>query len=136
MIDWIHAMALSWGHQLRRHARAEGDLPSLAGKLMELGPQGAAIRGSGAQHFGEGLLGDALEFHCAWKKLDRFADRRILHLHYVEPGPVKRKVIALKCPTSTYWQRLHYAHRRMASILQYGQCAYGQNETVRAISRA
>lgn len=125
MIDWIDAMGRSWGYQLRRHLTSEGDLPSLAGKIMELGPDGCAIR-SGGQRFAEGLLGDALEFHIAWKQLPRIDHRRMLALHYVDVGPVKRKAHFLEIAHSTYWQRLDYAQRSVASALEYRQCPYGQ----------
>ena len=132
MIDWIDAMGRSWGYQLRRHAKAEGKLPSLAGRVMELGPVGAAIRGQGAQIFDEGLLGDALEFHIAWKQIDNHAYRQILAAHYVEAGPVKRKAPAIGIAVSTYWQRLDYAQRAIASVMGYGQRTYGQTEPLTA----
>jgi hypothetical protein len=126
MIDWIDAMARSWGYQLRRHHQAEGKLPSLAGRVMELGPVGAAIRGAGGQVFGEGLLGDALEFHVAWKQIDNHDYREILATHYIDPSPVKRKAPQIGIAISTYWQRLDYAQRAAASVLGYGQRTYGQ----------
>ena len=126
MIDWIDAMGRSWGYQMRR--RTEGKLPSLAGKVMDLGPNGAAIRGAGSQVFEECLLGDALEFHIAYQHLDKYGDRQILALHYVDPSPVKKKSHELGIPKSTYWQRLHYAHRRMGDWLRHREGPYRQQD--------
>ena len=124
MIDWIDAMARSWGYQLRKIEREDVSIPSLAGRVMDLGAVGAAIR-SPVQVYGESLMGDALEFHCAYQRLDKAQDKEILAIHYVVDKPVKVKHHKLGIKRSTYWQRLDYAQRRIAELMGYGQRPYG-----------
>ena len=123
MIDWIDAMGRTWGYQIRRHISGDTPIHSLAGRVADLGPVGASIR-SPQQIHKEVLLGDALIFHAAFQNLPRTEDREILANHYVIPRPVKAKTHALGIPRSTYWQRLHYAHRRIADLLECEQRPY------------
>ena len=123
MIDWIDAMGRTWGYQVRRHIVGETPIPSLAGRVADLGPVGASIR-SPQQIHKEVLMGDALLFHIAFQNLGRAEDKEIIANHYVIPRPVKAKTHALGIPRSTYWQRLHYAHRRIEEVLECGQRPY------------
>lgn len=127
MIDWIDAWGRLWAHQIRRVYADDAPMPSLSGRLMELGPDGAAIKGSGRQHFPEVLTGDALAFHVAWRKLDGETDRKLIAVHYLEHAPVKKKAHWLTIPRSTYWHRLHLAHARLALIVSLGQGPIGQS---------
>ena len=76
MIDWVHYKCLAWGYS--KSAMLTGECPgpkSLAGRIMDEGPAGAAIH-TARQHDPEVLVGDALEIAVAC----------VIAMHPVQPS--------------------------------------------------
>lgn len=128
MIDWVDAMCRSWGFAKRRIVFGEGPQPkSMAGRIMEEGPAGAAAH-HGRYSELEVLTGDALKVSVAIMiLLDLSAARgsrlteaeyEALFVRYVVPGRLGEKAGRMGVSAGAICHRVGKAHLKLAPMLE------------------
>lgn len=91
MTDWVHALAIDWGHHLRRLEAQSSLVQGTLGRIVEQGPDGAAIRVTfSAKVPVIDWPRHVAEFHRAWLELEEL-HQAIIFIDYKLRLPVKRK---------------------------------------------
>ena len=128
MIDWVHYKCLAWGYS--KSALMTGECPgpkSLAGRIMDEGPAGAAIH-TARQTDPEVLVGDALEvavacqiaMHPIQPTRQRLTAEQYeaLFVYYCFPDmTLKDKAVRMGCDESAIRHRASRAHRKIAPFV-------------------
>ncbi len=119
MTDWIHALALEWGHWMRR-LEAEGSLVrGTLGRIMEQGPEGAAIHTEyGSRPLPVRDMPKRVQaFHHAWLSLeDRY--RAVLWAEYKLRMKIRRKCQACGLTRSNYYRERARARQIIGQKLE------------------
>ena len=129
MIGWIKARCVEWGKAKRRingmpdltepprdGPLRSGKCNSVAGRVKEEGPVGAAIHSDQPAEPLEVMLGDALETAIAIRKaIDKKSlterQHEVLFVHYAISASIKKKLAILGLSKRCYYERLNAAHR-------------------------
>ena len=103
MIDWIHELAREWGHWVRKAEAKQRQISGTLGRIVEEGPDGAAIR---SHHDNIPIVDfpeDVAKFHRAWLKLGK-DDKLLIEVDYKRRYSVGKKFAAVGKKKDAYYR--------------------------------
>jgi hypothetical protein len=109
VIDWVHSLGKDWGHWVRRQEAQAGRLQGTLGRIMDEGPDGAAIRSRGTRIPIVDFPEDVRKFHRAWLNLER-QYQMIIWVDYRMRVPVQRKFELMNRKKNAYYRLRDKAH--------------------------
>ena len=117
MRAFADACAREWGRQVWRLWMQDQGWPArtLLGRIIDEGLTGAGHTG-GKQWYPEAFDDKGQLVSRALRRMPE-SDRNAIAIHYAVPVPVKRKLVVLKIPESTYFRSLRAARDRLANLL-------------------
>ncbi len=129
LIDWVDARCVSWGLAMRRlhcprlpGAHEHGWSESVSGRIKDRIPPSTFSDRRPMEHLhGDALLvARALYALCQHHPSPMTINRREhLYVHYVIPGKVADKILAMGRSRENYYEHVGAANRVLANAMQY-----------------
>ena len=115
-MDWVHALAMDWGHWMRRSAAVDTAIQGTLGRIRDEGLDGAAIRSHTDRIPVTDFPLDVARFHRAWKQLDPHLGS-IIFLDYRMREPLGKKLEIVRMSKSKYYRTRRKALNNIARAM-------------------
>jgi hypothetical protein len=113
LIDWVHALAIEWGHWLRKAEARQSSIQGTLGRVRDEGPVAAAIRSKSDRIPCVDFPQRVNAFHRAWlSSPEEYRD--ILWLDYKRRLPAKEKIRISGLKKHTYYRKRAKAQAEIA----------------------